>query len=817
MNDVANLEIRVHTSKVKEATHELEGLGSAATKTEGATDKLVASFRGAVGPLVSMAAAVGALRHVIDVTREFEKLNAGLITATGSAEEAKLAFAAIQDFAQNTPYDLNQVGEAFVKLVNYGLTPSERALTSYGNTASALGKDLKQMIEAVADAQTGQFERLKEFGIKSEKEGDRVKFTFRGVATEVGFSAKEIEEYLIKLGENNFADAMSNRMATLDGAISNLADEWTKLVTNVSQAGLGDVIQEHVRMATSALAELNAQLQSGEMQANIAAIGSKFDNVFSDIQKTIQLTREAFGKEFRAMEPIASATINFVIDAFRNFPENVRAIVQIATTYVATMFSNIMAHATAFKEAMLALASDDTLANVGARLNTALERNEETRQESIAAIMKERDAALESFARQREAAKKLREDFDKAAAAKPKGDRLGKYGIGGSDKGATSGVGKAAAAKAGKDELEQVVASLRTQEEALEESYKKRKAIIEKHSASGSPRREELIGKLDSQYAEELEKLTKHKNREVEEIRRSLLTEEESISESYAKRRQIVEENTAIDSALREQLLQKLQTQHETQLAELEAMKQRERESLWNGLLTEEEMITRSYESRRKKILDSTLVTETERQDLMKRLSQQYIDEMAAMENRRIQTQLEGAAAMFNGLAGLAKSYAGEQSKAYRILFAISKAFSITQAIMSISTGLAKAQELGFPANLAAMAQVAATGAQILSTIRGSNFSGAYDKGGYIPAGKEGLVGEYGPELVSGPAHVTSRKDTAKKLAAAGNDSSSRIRIINAFDSSAVMDYLGSDEGERVILNVIRKNGTSVAAFARGE
>ncbi|WFQ80933.1 phage tail tape measure protein [Xenorhabdus sp. SF857] len=40
-------------------------------------------------------------------------------------------------------------------------------------------------------------------------------------------------------------------------------------------------------------------------------------------------------------------------------------------------------------------------------------------------------------------------------------------------------------------------------------------------------------------------------------------------------------------------------------------------------------------------------------------------------------------------------------------------------------------------------------------------FSGAHDTGGYIPAGKFGLVGEYGPELINGPARVTSRRQTA--------------------------------------------------------
>jgi len=185
---------------------------------------------------------------------------------------------------------------------------------------------------------------------------------------------------------------------------------------------------------------------------------------------------------------------------------------------------------------------------------------------------------------------------------------------------------------------------------------------------------------------------------------------------------------------------------------------------------------------------------------------------MAALEQKRLQTQLASASALFDGLAGLAKSYAGEQSQAYRALFAVSKAFSVAQAAMSIATGLAKAQELGFPANLAEMARVAATGASIISQINGANFAGAYDKGGNIPAGKIGLVGEYGPELIEGPAKVTSRAETAKMLKGGGENAAPaappvvNVRNINVLDPAVVGDYLGSDEGEQMIMNVVQRN-----------
>jgi hypothetical protein len=53
----------------------------------------------------------------------------------------------------------------------------------------------------------------------------------------------------------------------------------------------------------------------------------------------------------------------------------------------------------------------------------------------------------------------------------------------------------------------------------------------------------------------------------------------------------------------------------------------------------------------------------------------------------------------------------------------------------------------------------------------GSLFAGFFDQGGVIPAGQFAIAGERGPEIVTGPARVTSRADTARLMG--GN---SRVR-----------------------------------------
>lgn len=196
--------------------------------------------------------------QIIKAQREFDKLNASLITATGSTKAAGEAMKALQSFAAKTPFSLQEVTEGFLKLRNLGLTPSERALESYGNTSAAMGKSLTQLVEAVADAATGEFERLKEFGIKSKQQGDMVAFTFQGTTTKVKNSAADIEEYLTKIGEVNFAGGMKLQADTLDGAISALGDTWSQTLVAFSQSGFGDGVRSGVMQLSDALVDLQA-------------------------------------------------------------------------------------------------------------------------------------------------------------------------------------------------------------------------------------------------------------------------------------------------------------------------------------------------------------------------------------------------------------------------------------------------------------------------------------------------------------------------------------------------------------------------------
>ncbi len=251
--DVTSLIVRIESLEAKVASDRLNKLAKSGAKAEKSSDKLTAGFGRMIGPLVAVVSATSALTKLVSEGRSFAIMSAQLETATGSAEAASKQFAKLEEFAAETPFLLQQSVDAFTKLTNLGLDPSRESMISYGNTASAMGKDLNQMIEAVADAATGEFERLKEFGIKSKSQGDNVSFTFRGITTTVKKNAAEIEGYLKDIGENEFAGAMAKRMATLDGAISNLEDTWDSLFRSVLKSGVGNLIEDGFRGATDAL------------------------------------------------------------------------------------------------------------------------------------------------------------------------------------------------------------------------------------------------------------------------------------------------------------------------------------------------------------------------------------------------------------------------------------------------------------------------------------------------------------------------------------------------------------------------------------
>ena len=259
MADLANLRISVDSREVKTATSDLNNLSRASGDAERSATKLSSAAK-LFGGALAAAGIFGLAMNVAKASAEFQSLNASLKVATGSTAAAAAAFNEIKQFAVETPYQLNQVVEGFLKLKNLGLDPSMASLRSYGNTAASMGKGLNQMIEAVADASTMEFERLKEFGIKAKQQKDTVTFTFQGVSTTVKKNSEEIQQYLINIGNTQFAGAMDEQMKTLNGQFSNLKDSIDNFYVTLGNAGAANFFAQAMNAASNAVVYLTNNL-----------------------------------------------------------------------------------------------------------------------------------------------------------------------------------------------------------------------------------------------------------------------------------------------------------------------------------------------------------------------------------------------------------------------------------------------------------------------------------------------------------------------------------------------------------------------------
>jgi hypothetical protein len=203
-----------------------EGVGGLSKSLGGLGPAIVGAF--------SVTAVLGFAKAVFDTTANFEKLGAVLKNTLGSGAQASLALEGIKEFAKTTPFAVAELTASFVKLANQGFTPTTDQLRKLGDLASSTGKGFDQLTEAIIDAQVGEFERLKDFGIRASKAGDQVKFTFKDVETQVKFSNTAIREYILSLGDyEGVAGSAAAVSATLGGKVNNLGDSWDNFLNSI--------------------------------------------------------------------------------------------------------------------------------------------------------------------------------------------------------------------------------------------------------------------------------------------------------------------------------------------------------------------------------------------------------------------------------------------------------------------------------------------------------------------------------------------------------------------------------------------------------
>lgn len=757
MADVASLVVKVSEQGAKATSDRLDNLSKSA-KVAGA----------AVAGLASIVAATAykAAQELVDSQRQLDKMSASLKTLTGSTQGARQALSILQDFARDTPYGLEQAVEGFRKLVALGLTPSEEALRSYGNTAAAMGKDLNQMIEAVADASTFEFERLKEFGIKAKQNKDDVEFTFQGTTTVVKKSAADIEQYLLNIGNVNFAGAMADQANTLNGAIASASDSWSQLKMTLATSLDVGALAEPIRYIDDLIQELNAQVASGELAAEMRMWGDIASEVGSAIEMSFDAAFGFVGDAINGLNELWYFSSKSITDSGEQTATTIAESAADALDFIAEEFTAMER----FFEDMVKGAQDagrlvkaaftpgesvDVAKNINFQLGMALDT-----QRDVA------DLTRKSFREQVEAQqnivalKRAAYDIDKEAA---KEEGLSKFKVTGTGGGSEDDNAGAKAAKKAADAFER-------QKKAAEDFYYQSIHLNDDVFQKIEANQEQQLTKLQEFYGNQLLSDQQYENAKTQ----IMLEADTARQEELAKREKERQEKNQKGEDFMAQIMGQ-------NAAELELLEIQEQQKL--------DVADRYREQ--------NLINEEQYQAAVNAINDQYALKRANATGNA-----------FGMMADNIKSSLGEASSAY-------KAFAIAQATIATYTSAIEAYKsasaipiVGWVLGPVAAAAAVAAGLANIGKIRS-----AREQGGNLAAGQLSTIAERNkPEVImpAGASRVRTAEQMRQIMGENGNKSGGdSVTIVN--NTTGRVDSAVTERDDEGRLRVIISETVSAA------
>nr|DAI61888.1 MAG TPA: tail length tape measure protein [Caudoviricetes sp.] len=724
----------------------------------------------------------------LEASRVYEDMSARLSPLVGDLETAQKTFWSLNGLEDETATATDKLAKAFVDLGNNGLTNSNEQLKTYATIAHGTGKDLNTLTDAVIAFSQGSTKALRQFGITAQDNGDTISLTYKGSTTEIEKNSKALDEYLNKLAQNNFDGVLEAKLNTVSAATGRLDNAWGTFCTRLMQSNGG--FGELIIMGNDFLAN------------NLNGISEWLDDPavidwFHNLAKTVRDTFEGIRMAWESVKDFFSDTLELIgvemkvgTGSWKLFFSNFFQFAQIGllqlSQKVGELWDNTIGYLNAIGEGIGSALSGGEFSRGFdfAREKTKREAEETAKiyKATIAGIEKEITESQSRIAAERQ---RLAEKYQN----KPVGEGSQ------SDEGLRIGANKAPSKE--------------------KSSGGASKALEAKDT--WTPYYEQII-ELDIRSKGDLEQL------EWEHAKK--------LSEFNA----VIAENAQISETEKNNALLILQQDYQRQRAEIE----KSATDFINSLNPEDEEIVRLQENygRKLELLEQyhndKLISEENYLQAHTALMEKYTTDSTATKQKKQSEDLKKMMEPYEKMADATISISDafydltdsmdESSGSYKALFAVQKSFAIASATMDAVKAwigaLNDPTAVTWPQKLANYASAVATTTAAISQLTSVSM---HDKGGFIKPGELGIVGEYGPELIEGPASVTSRRKTAdlarSALTAQESTSPSYANVvINLYESQ---DKAGtvetSEDDESRIINIfvsdIRRGGDMSAAI----
>ena len=211
------------------------------------------SFLGVLKRIAATLAAGFTLKTAIEGAGNIEQYRNTLETVLKDSDMARKKLAWASRFANKTPFETEEVVSGMTKLQSYGIegdrilkTTNRTYLEMIGDMASGMGKSFDQAIEAVADARTGELERLKEFGITKNMIAEFGKSKGLEIFNNKG-QIQDLELFnktLFEMMDSRFGGAMEKQAKTFKGGLSTISGAAKSALSTLAGVNeFGDIVE----------------------------------------------------------------------------------------------------------------------------------------------------------------------------------------------------------------------------------------------------------------------------------------------------------------------------------------------------------------------------------------------------------------------------------------------------------------------------------------------------------------------------------------------------------------------------------------------
>lgn len=328
----ATSNVRQMERQVRQASNVVSNYGN---KANDAFKKVAKGAATAVAAIGGLAIGTG-FKEAFDL----EGYRLQLETATKDTKKAADIMKYAVDLANKTPFEGGELVEGAAKFEAMGMS-AKKWLPLAGDMAAATNKDYDQATEALIDAQNGELERLKEFGLTKASIVEKAGKMFNGiqVVNNKGqiTDQEKFNEAMTALMTDKFAGGMEKQATTVKGL-------WST-VTGVTKSALAKIVGmsedgsiaagsplEKLKGILSTVAKVMENLQSsGKLEEASKIVGEVFTKAVDNAAKAIGFLKDNADIIIPVLSGVVSAfaafnTITPVIAGIKQFQKVTRGL-----------------------------------------------------------------------------------------------------------------------------------------------------------------------------------------------------------------------------------------------------------------------------------------------------------------------------------------------------------------------------------------------------------------------------------------------------------------------------------------------------------